>query len=554
LIMPPDIEAPPAPGTPGPRRVIARFHREADDLLAEFATTGRQECFEEIVRRYSAMVLNVCRQVAGQQQDAEDATQVVFLVLAERLRAGEKIVSPGRWLQQVARRAALDIRRSRSRRRRRERQQAREELTQPPEINDDDTARLVREELDRVPTKYRIPLVLHYFNGQTFAEAARELGINPSTLGVRLFRGRKMLAKRLARRGLTLSTVALTTLLATIVRKSVSDALVRSVARVALRGTAASGSAGPMAMGKGIAALAAWSPFKLMLTAALLAAAAVGARAAVQWNADGAPLNLRDLLPGMPGLRARIPHFRVDATAPARPPRNDSKPGDAATAQHAQDHLVFLPRPDMPLNGSPQTVPLLPPNILTYRPGTSGRQLSPRLFEAPPALAHRGSLDLLSMPPTPGRRLTPDLSAPGGAAAHMASTSPTGRGTPTPAPSGAQHPSPSPSPQNASGLVPDGPRNTAPMQGSGDSSGGIDDGSNSQSSLFGPNSLNGSTFPDGLPGGGLSGGVALGDTGPDAPGVPIGPASSSVVTPEPTALAIVVAAGSGLLLRRRRRI
>jgi hypothetical protein len=69
------------------------------DLMAEFRSAGGQACFEEIVRRYGAMVLHVCRQVTRDRHDAEDATQVVFLVLAERLRAGETIHSLGAWLQ-----------------------------------------------------------------------------------------------------------------------------------------------------------------------------------------------------------------------------------------------------------------------------------------------------------------------------------------------------------------------------------------------------------------------------------------------------------------------
>ena len=112
-----------------PRRAWPLRHRRlrgkaTRDLLAEFRSAGGQACFEEIVRRYGAMVLHVCRQVTRDRHDAEDATQVVFLVLAERLRAGETIHSLGTWLQQVARRAAIDIKRSRARRSRRERVRA----------------------------------------------------------------------------------------------------------------------------------------------------------------------------------------------------------------------------------------------------------------------------------------------------------------------------------------------------------------------------------------------------------------------------------------------
>src|SRR5690242_5064395 len=67
--------------------------KTTQDLLSEFRSRGRQDCFEELVRRYGAMVLHVCRQVTRDRHDAEDATQVAFLILAERLRAGETIHS-----------------------------------------------------------------------------------------------------------------------------------------------------------------------------------------------------------------------------------------------------------------------------------------------------------------------------------------------------------------------------------------------------------------------------------------------------------------------------
>src|SRR4051795_41997 len=94
------------------------------DLLAGFGSAGGQACFEEIVRRYGAMVLHVCRQVTRDRHDAEDATQMAFLILAERLRAGETSPSPRARLQRVGRRTAIDIKRSRPRRTKRERKRA----------------------------------------------------------------------------------------------------------------------------------------------------------------------------------------------------------------------------------------------------------------------------------------------------------------------------------------------------------------------------------------------------------------------------------------------
>src|SRR5205814_2736150 len=93
---------------------------EARELLARFAATGQQAPFEEIMRRYGGMVFNLCYEVTGNRHDAEDAVQAAFLSLAVQVRGGQNIQAIGPWLQQVARRLALDLNRSRRRRKKRE--------------------------------------------------------------------------------------------------------------------------------------------------------------------------------------------------------------------------------------------------------------------------------------------------------------------------------------------------------------------------------------------------------------------------------------------------
>lgn len=162
---------------------------------------------EDIIRRYGSMVFRICLGVTRHRHDAEDAAQSVFLNLARRNDWSGQIRRMGPWLQRVAYRLSLDQRRSARRRRVREERHAfaseRYESVEHVSDSAPDAEELrpaLMEELDRLPERYRSPLILFYFGGLSREQIARQLSCNTSTLGVQLYRARKMLAARLAER------------------------------------------------------------------------------------------------------------------------------------------------------------------------------------------------------------------------------------------------------------------------------------------------------------------------------------------------------------------
>jgi RND family efflux transporter MFP subunit len=177
------------------------------ELLEAFVARGDGPAFEALVRRHAPMVLGVCRRVAG--HDADDAFQAAFLVLVRKAGSVVPRELVGNWLYGVAYRTALKARALAGRRRQRERPMT--DVPQHPSLPDDhaELVRLLDRELERLPAKYRLPIVLCDLEGRTRRDAARQLGLPTGTLSGRLTSARRLLAKRLARRGLAFSGTAL---------------------------------------------------------------------------------------------------------------------------------------------------------------------------------------------------------------------------------------------------------------------------------------------------------------------------------------------------------
>jgi RNA polymerase sigma factor (sigma-70 family) len=185
-------------------------NQDASDemLLQRFVEARDETAFTVLIERHGPMVLGVCRRALGNTDDAEDAFQATFLVLARKAAAIHTTASLGSWLYRVARSVSANQRRERSRREQRERGVPSPASRDPAaEVSWREVQAALDEELDRLPEGYRGPFVLCYLEGLTRDEAAARLGVSPGALHGRLERGRKLLGDRLIRRGLTLSAV-----------------------------------------------------------------------------------------------------------------------------------------------------------------------------------------------------------------------------------------------------------------------------------------------------------------------------------------------------------
>jgi RNA polymerase sigma factor (sigma-70 family) len=178
-----------------------------DRELVERLRAGPDEAaFRAVLDRHGSMVFRVCRRVLAAPADVEDAFQATFLVLVRRGHAIRRRESLAGWLHGVARRTALKLRTQSDRRRRREGRAARPASgVLPDDAPWGEVKGVLDDELGRLPDACRAALVLCYLEGRTQDEAAARLGVSKSTLRRNLDRGRDLLGRRLARRGVALA-------------------------------------------------------------------------------------------------------------------------------------------------------------------------------------------------------------------------------------------------------------------------------------------------------------------------------------------------------------
>ena len=182
------------------------YDQATDRELIEWFVSHRDEvAFEVLIRRHDRLVRSAVARVIAHPDDADDAVQATFLVLVRRARRSDWRAELGPWLYGVAHRVAVKLR------------SGQRGGLQPlgvaeptaPAANSDPSWREARDllhaELDRLPDRYRLPLLLCYLEGQTRDQAARTLGVSVGALKGRVRHGCELLRRRLARRGVSLS-------------------------------------------------------------------------------------------------------------------------------------------------------------------------------------------------------------------------------------------------------------------------------------------------------------------------------------------------------------
>jgi RNA polymerase sigma factor (sigma-70 family) len=321
-------------------------------LLERFATRMDEAAFEVILARYGPMVLGVCHRFLHHSHDIEDAFQATFLILVRKAGSLKDRELLGHWLYGVAYRVAVRARAHAVRTRLRNESGIEDlrDVSDPSRESDwRDLSPVLDAEVNRLPERFRAPIILCLIEDRTHEEAARALGWPVGTVKSRLARGRERLRARLTRLGLAPSAALLGFALAPDpVRAAVPTALAHATLQAARRiavGRAALGAASTtsaIALARGVLrslALARLKTATLFLLAVTVTVAAIGTAGFVQVTPDSAPA---------PAV-ARLEPVPTVPGDPAPPPDSEKRTLDlrvviAGTRRPIAGASVFLDR------------------------------------------------------------------------------------------------------------------------------------------------------------------------------------------------------------------
>ena len=247
------------------------------DLLREFARRNSEAAFTELVRRHINLVYSVARRSTGNDGDAHDVTQAVFIILARKaMGLREKTLLTG-WLYETTRFAAARLLRTNARRHARE-----QEAYMQSTLNEADTAAIwtqlsphLEAAMSKLAERDRALLVLRFYENKSGPEAAALLGIREDAAHKRVARAIEKLRKFFAQRGMTLSGAAIAGAVSANSVQAAPVALVKTISAVAVvKGAAATTST--LTLVKGALKIMAWTKMKMTVIAGVVILLAAG--------------------------------------------------------------------------------------------------------------------------------------------------------------------------------------------------------------------------------------------------------------------------------------
>jgi RNA polymerase sigma factor (sigma-70 family) len=247
------------------------------DLMGEYADCNSETAFAGLVHRHINLVYSVALRFTGNSPDAQDVTQAVFIIFAQKAASLRQRTTLTGWLYETTRFTARQLLRTRAR------QQAREqEAYMQSTLNDTNSenvwrqlAPLLEEAMARLSEKERTLVALRFFENRSVAETASALGIQEWAARKRVERAIEKLQKFFLKRGIASTAATLAGAISANSVQAAPVALAKSVTAVAIaKGATASASTLPLI--KGALKIMAWTKAKTAMVVGVAAILAVG--------------------------------------------------------------------------------------------------------------------------------------------------------------------------------------------------------------------------------------------------------------------------------------
>jgi len=234
---------PPRVGSP-----LACEDGETDDmsLLRQYASTGCQDSFGQIVTRHIDWVYSTCLREVHDEALAEDATQAVFIILSRKaanIREGTRLSG---WLFKAARFASADARKRERRHKRLAERATEAALAAGPAValaEHDEAWHCLSPALDRavscLSSKDREAVLLRFYEGKSLREVGDAMGISEEAAKKRVNRAVEKLRSFLREKGIVIPALLLLVLMDTSLVQAAPAALAKAAAQPAAASAAA---------------------------------------------------------------------------------------------------------------------------------------------------------------------------------------------------------------------------------------------------------------------------------------------------------------------------
>ena len=245
------------------------MHDASDmDLLRQYAVGNSDAAFAALVSRHINLVYSAALRKTGNPHAAEEITQAVFVILAQKAgRILDKTILPG-WLYQTARLTASSFLRRETRRVRREQEafMQTESHAVAPDETWEQLAPLLEDAMGQLDGRDRAAVVLRFFGGKSFAEVATAAGVSENAAKKRVAYALEKLRRYFSKRGVSSTTESIAGAISSNSVQVAPVALAKTVTAMALaKGAAASGST--LTLIKGALKLMAWTKAKTVIVA-----------------------------------------------------------------------------------------------------------------------------------------------------------------------------------------------------------------------------------------------------------------------------------------------